>query len=206
MRRLFVCLIVGITMLAACSQESSFTEAPPESSSVKDDSDSDGGDQGSNGELTATSDTDSSISDVCAEGQDEAFKWPDEIQSCFDSGGFYHFETTTCFQFQKAISPCTWDTILAKLDENGLQSELLKKEKESGSKIVSCSESNNDNGYFFSVQSISVDNLEKVSCDGLKNGAGIFTGCYASLAGGQKGIDSSSPANSVKDCSERGSK
>lgn len=202
-----------VCALIACAQESEFSAAPP-AEAKKADSDVDaggdlkGGDNGDGpgGGIDAKSDAGSSIASVCEDGENTKFQWPAEIQSCFDSQGFYHFETKQCYYFEKLISQCTWDSILAKLKENGLSSDFLEKEKNSGSKIVSCSETKNDKGYFFSVQSISVENLEKVSCEQLKGGAGIFTGCYARLAAGQDDIDKSSVENSVKDCAQRGSR
>jgi hypothetical protein len=197
----------------ACAQESEFSGAPPAEAKKADSDvggdaggDLTGGENGPGGGIDAKSDAGSSISSVCEDGENTKFKWPAEIQSCFDSQGFYHFETKQCYYFETLVSQCSWDSVLSKLKENGLSSDFLEKQKNSGSKIVSCSETKNDKGYFFSVQSISVENLEKVSCEQLKGGAGIFTGCYTRLAAGQDDIDKSSVENSVKDCATRGSR
>ncbi|MFW7381692.1 MAG: hypothetical protein ACOH5I_22985 [Oligoflexus sp.] len=119
---------------------------------------------------------DSSGLDSCVEGDKIVVPWSGPVKECFDQGKTYNFDTKTCAEIRKAEFSCDWETLQAKLLEKNLLSNTLKEDAASGAKLVSCGQSADGNR--IAVQWVKITNIETQTCNTLREGAGVTTGCY----------------------------
>ena len=120
----------------------------------------------------------------CKPGQSVEVKWSGPAQDCIENQrGTFNFGLGLCAKMRKSPFSCDWATVVPLLRDKGLLSSTLQKASTDGSKLVSCSQSQDESRVV--VQWISADALSQDVCSYNSANVKINTGCYMEYASDQ---------------------
>jgi hypothetical protein len=139
------------------------------------------GDTDQAGGTTPGDDTDSANGGCRIDGDHIAWKWPKEIQTCFDGGKVWDFTRNACTTVGQAKSfDCTWDGIAAQIQ--GFDTNFTPDWDKKRLKIISCGErtktvGNQSHKTIIWQYVMLPEDAENGACD-VPVGGGIAIGCF----------------------------